>query len=185
MPKPAWLRGKRKRSATQRAIEEGYRSGLEKLNSTFLEKQGCPFEYEPGDKKIKYVVPAQEHSYLPDFVLWNGIIVETKGRFESADRKKHLLIQAQYPDLDIRFVFSNSNAPIYKGSPTSCAKWCEKHGFIWAAKCIPIAWLHEKPRRYVRHDEQDKDGVRRNATKGICIELPARRANSDECYHVG
>ena len=43
-------------------------------------------------------------------MLYNGIIIETKGRFTAADRRKHLLVRKQHPHLDIRFVFENSNA---------------------------------------------------------------------------
>jgi len=95
---------------------------------------------------IPFVQPAQNRNYTPDFLLkHNGILIETKGVFDSADRKKHLLVKAQYPDLDIRFVFSDANAKIYKGSKTTHAAWCEKHGFLWAHKEIPQAWIDEQP----------------------------------------
>ena len=45
--------------------------------------------------------------YIPDFVLDNGIIIETKGLFTSEDRRKHIEVQKQHPELDIRFVFTN------------------------------------------------------------------------------
>ena len=96
-------------------------------------------EYETT--KIKYVVPESLHTYTADFKLPNGIIVETKGRFVVADRKKHLLIQQQYPNLDIRFVFSNSKTKISKGSKTSYADWCIKNNFKYADKEIPQEWL--------------------------------------------
>ena len=47
------------------------------------------------------------------------IHLEVKGLFDVQSRHKMLLVKQQHPDLDIRFVFSNANAPIYKGSPTS------------------------------------------------------------------
>ena len=117
----------------------GYRSGLEDKVDKQLELQGVKVEYETT--KIKYVVPESLHTYTPDFVLPNGIIVETKGRFVVADRKKHLLVQKQYPDLDIRFVFSNSKTKISKGSKTSYADWCNKNGFTFADKEVPEQWL--------------------------------------------
>ena len=127
--------------STRNAIKNGYRSGLETKVSEQLTKAGVKFEYEK--LKIKYSVN-EVRTYTPDFViLSNGIIVETKGRFVAADRKKHLLIQKQEPLLDIRFVFSNSRAKINKGSPTSYADWCDKHGFMWADKFIPEEWLNE------------------------------------------
>ena len=117
----------------------GYRSGLEDKVAKQLELQGVKVEYETT--KIKYVVPESLHTYTPDFVLPNGIIVETKGRFVVADRKKHLLVQKQYPDLDIRFVFSNSKTKISKGSKTSYADWCNKNGFTFADKEVPEQWF--------------------------------------------
>jgi hypothetical protein len=71
------------------------------------------------------------------------LIIETKGRFVTEDRQKHLLIKAQHPELDIRFVFSNSRAKISKTSKTTYAAWCDKYGFKYADKRIPEAWLEE------------------------------------------
>lgn len=73
----------------------------------------------------------------------NGIIIEAKGLFETADRQKHLLIKKQYPHLDIRFIFQNPRNKIYKGSKTTYADWCKKHGFLYAAKLIPASWFRE------------------------------------------
>lgn len=93
--------------------------------------------------KLKYIRPASEHIYTPDFKLPNGIIVETKGRFLLADRMKHIMVKKHNPDVDIRFVFSNSNARISKASKTTYAMWCRKHGFLFADKTIPEEWINE------------------------------------------
>ena len=93
---------------------------------------------------LKYIVPESEHRYTPDFVLPNGVIVESKGIFDVADRKKHQLIKAQYPHLTIRFVFSDPNMQINKNSKTTYAIWCEKHGFLYARKYIPFEWIKEE-----------------------------------------
>lgn len=128
-------------------IENGYKSGLEELNAKLLDEKGVPYEYET--LKIRYLIPAKWHTYKPDFILLdNGIIVETKGKFELDDRNKHIEVKKQHPDLDIRFVFSSPNQKIYKGSKTSYAMWADNNGFKWAAKTIPDAWLHE-PRRSI------------------------------------
>jgi hypothetical protein len=71
------------------------------------------------------------------------MVIETKGRFVTADRQKHLLIKAQHPDRDIRFVFSNSKARISKTSATTYSAWCAKYGFKFADKRIPQEWLNE------------------------------------------
>ena len=69
--------------------------------------------------------------------------METKGRFVTADRKKHKLIKEQHPDIDIRFVFSNSKTRISKTSKTKYGKWCELNGFKYADKVVPDEWLKE------------------------------------------
>jgi len=125
-------------ATTRQAVKHGYRSGLEERVSKELEEAGVKYEYET--QKIKYRVE-EDRTYTPDFILPNGIIVETKGRFTTADRKKHLLIQKQYPKHDIRFVFQNSRAKLYKGAKTTYAQWCDKHGFLYADKSIPEEWL--------------------------------------------
>lgn len=130
-------------SAQQVALKYGFRSGLEEKIAADLTSKGVGFTYE--ELTIPYVTPAKPHKYTPDFVLPNGIIVETKGRFETADRQKHLLVKAQNPALDVRFVFSSSRTRISKRSTTTYAAWCEKNGFKFADKDIPDAWLREKP----------------------------------------
>lgn len=126
---------------TNRAIKYGYRSGLEKKVQDDLKERGVDYSYET--LKIKWVLH-ENKTYTPDFILPNGIIVETKGRFVPEDRKKHLLVKEQHPDLDIRFVFQNSRAKIRKGSKTSYADWCDKHGFLYAEKRIPDEWLKQQ-----------------------------------------
>lgn len=121
--------------------KHGYRSGLEEEVSKQIASKGIPVDYEGST--IQYIIPATEHTYHPDFRLPNEIIVETKGRFVLADRKKHLLIKAQHPTLDIRFVFSNSKNKITKRSKTTYAMWCDKHGFKYADKTIPSDWFKE------------------------------------------
>lgn len=124
-------------------IREGFRSGLEEDLAAQLQAAGVPYTYE--ELTLRYTKPATPSRYTPDFVLPNGIIIETKGRFLPADRKKHLLIQQQHPELDIRFVFTRSAAKLSKTSKTTYANWCEKHGFLYADKAVPQEWLEESP----------------------------------------
>lgn len=126
--------------ATAHGLKNGYRSGLEDKISKQLQESGVSFEYET--LKIRYEVN-ETRRYTPDFVLPNGIIIETKGRFVAADRKKHLLVKQQHQELDIRFVFSNSRAKLSKGARSTYGEWCEKHGFLYADKQIPQEWLDE------------------------------------------
>ena len=122
-------------------IKGRYRSGLEKEVAADLRK---------AQKKVRYEVLKVEwedlryRTYTPDFVLDNGIIIETKGIFDSEDRRKHREIQRQHPELDIRFVFSNAKAKLYKGAKSRYFDWCEQHKFQWANRIIPEEWLKEK-----------------------------------------
>ena len=129
---------KRKLTQRQAAVKHGWRSGLEERVAEQLDSLGVAFTYEK--LQLGYIQPESKHTYTPDFILENGIIVETKGRFELSDRKKHLLVKAQHPDLDIRFVFSNSRQRITKTSKTTYGMWCTQHGFIYADKFIPLEW---------------------------------------------
>lgn len=132
---------KRKLTAKQVAKKYGFRSGLEERIAEQLDKAGIEYTYEKV--KLHYIKPASEHVYTPDFVLANGIIVETKGRFLLADRQKHILVKRHNPAIDIRFVFSNSKAKISKTSRTTYADWCRKNGFLFADKEIPQEWMEE------------------------------------------
>ena len=60
------------------------------------------------------------------------------------DRKKHLFIQEQKPDLDIRFIFDNPNSKLYKNGKMTYGKWCEKHNFLYCRRKdgIPDEWLN-------------------------------------------
>ena len=132
-----------RRGGWSKHVDATYRSGLDKVAAQ-LRDADIDAKYE--EYQIPYEIPASPHHYTPDFVLPNGIIIETKGVFDVDDRKKHLLIQKQYPKLDIRFVFSSSKTHIYKGSKTTYADWCNKYGFKFADKWIPDKWLRERKR---------------------------------------
>tara|TARA_R110000851_G_scaffold176109_2_gene322675 strand:+ start:1507 stop:1917 length:411 start_codon:yes stop_codon:yes gene_type:complete len=124
------------------AIKHGYRSGFEHKVSAQLKEAKVPFEYEVT--VIPYIKPETKHTYTIDFTLPNGILVETKGRWVIEDRKKHLLIKKQHPELDIRIVFMSGKTKIRKGSKTTYGSYCDKHGIEWAEKEIPKAWFSEK-----------------------------------------
>ncbi len=138
---------RKKLSVRARAIKHGYRSGLEEAIATQLNESNVTFEYENKANTVRYTVPAKDHNYLPDFKLPNGIIVETKGRFVLADRKKHQFIKEQHPEIDIRIVFSNSNTRISKSSKTTYGMWCEKLGIPYADKKIPQSWIDEPKKK--------------------------------------
>lgn len=121
--------------------KHGFRSGLEDRFIQELEEYGLEPNYEA--KKFEYIIPESKHNYTPDFPLSPHIVIETKGRWVVEDRQKMLLIKEQYPEIDFRIVFYNANQKIKKGSKTTYAMWCDKHGIKWANKTIPSEWVEE------------------------------------------
>ena len=122
-------------------LEKGYRGTLEHGIVKELKKRRAKFEYET--LKIRWE-EIMYRSYTPDFILRNGIIIEAKGRFLPRERVRAIAVKKQFPDLDIRFVFSNSKSKIYKGSNTTLADWCDEKGFLYHDKIIPVSWIREK-----------------------------------------
>lgn len=122
-------------------LKHGYRSGLEEAVGVQIKKAGIKAKYE--ELRIPFSQPEKVRHYTPDWILPNGIVIETKGRFITADRQKHLLVKATHPDLDVRFVFSNSKTRISKKSQTTYRMWCETKGFQYADRLIPPAWFKE------------------------------------------
>lgn len=132
-------------SKRRRAIAKGYRSGLEEQVSEQIASAGLKVEYETD--KVEYTWPKRDSKYTPDFKLPSSdggfFYVETKGIWSVEDRQKWHLLHEQHPEIDFRLVFSSQNAKLYKGSPTTYAAYCEKHGFTYANKTIPQKWLDE------------------------------------------
>jgi predicted nuclease of restriction endonuclease-like RecB superfamily len=130
---------------TQVGLKHGFRSGLEEAVAEQLAEAGVRFEYE--NMTLHYTQPEQKRKYTPDFVIdtksGKMIIVETKGRWFTADRQKMQRVIEQFPDLDIRMVFTRSKTPIRKGSKTTYGDWCQKLGIQFADKVVPQAWLDE------------------------------------------
>lgn len=125
------------------ALKHGFRSGLEETINESLNKSKKQFGYE--SEKISYIQPETKHNYTPDFILTKRdggkMYIESKGLWVKTDRLKFDLIFNQYPGIDIRFVFQNPNAKLYKGSKTTYAQYCDKKGWLWAKKEIPNEWL--------------------------------------------
>jgi len=127
------------------ALRHGWRSGLEESVAADLFDRDVSFQYEQN--KLQYTVPERQATYTPDFYITNRngkeIIIETKGRFVTADRQKMLFVKGQHPHLDIRFVFSNPNTKISKKSKTTYGMWAKRHGFPYAGRVVPEEWLNE------------------------------------------
>jgi hypothetical protein len=118
----------------------GYRSQYEAYIAALLERGGQQYAYEPHN--IKYVKPEQKSNYLPDFYFpEHGFYIETKGLFSGRDRKKHIWVRDQNPEIDIRFVFQNAYLKLSKRSKTMYCDWATKNGFLWAHKNPPDEWF--------------------------------------------
>ena len=114
-----------------------FRSGLEKQIADLLTELGISYEYE--STKVSYTIP---HNYIPDFVLPNHVVLEAKGYWDAADRRKMKAVKEQNPDLDIRMVFQSPYNKISKKSKTTYAQWCERHNIPWTTwQEIPMDWL--------------------------------------------
>ena len=123
------------------ASKYGYRSVLYKILADELNVLKVKFTYESLKIAWEYLA---YRTYTPDFVLSNGIIIESKGMFTAADRRKHLAIKRQHPKLDIRFVFENSRRKLRKGAKSTYGEWCYKYGLLYSNRVIPEEWLKEK-----------------------------------------
>jgi predicted nuclease of restriction endonuclease-like RecB superfamily len=115
-----------------------FRSKLEKSIADLLDELKIDYEFE--STKLAYTIA---HHYTPDFILPNKhVVLEAKGYWSPADRRKILAVKRDNPDMDIRMVFQNPYNTITKKSKTTYAKWCEKHDIPWTSfQNIPIEWL--------------------------------------------
>jgi len=129
----------RKRSARTKG---GFRSGYEERIYNNAQGRRQELAYEPSDAILFYTKPAKRARYIPDFVLGNGVLVESKGRLTVTDRQKMLNVKESNPGVDIRFLFQRASNRITR-SPNSMTywQWAEKHGFRWyEGENIPDEW---------------------------------------------
>ena len=121
----------------QTSSKQKYRSKFEAGIAATLNKNKVAFSYESLD--LKYILSC---SYCPDFILGNGIIIETKGYLSKEDRRKMLAVKEANPSLDIRFCFQNAKTKLSRGKKRSLSygQWATKNGFLLCHKTIPADW---------------------------------------------
>ena len=114
-----------------------FRSKFEASVALSLSKRGLSFKYE--GLALPYTV---QSVYTPDFILPNGVIVETKGLFDQDDRRKMVAVKKQHPDRDIRICFMKADVKLSR-APHSLKywQWAERHGFLWCQGHIPTSWF--------------------------------------------
>lgn len=137
-----------------RTRPSGKRSKFEERIGKELDDVGMSYTYETWS--YKYEEPLRKNMaqckdcgskrlyrtgwYTPDFFLGNGCIIESKGRFTAADRRKMLAIKESQPDLDIKMLFMRDNK-IHKRSDTKYSDWCEQHGYDYSIDTLKEEWL--------------------------------------------
>lgn len=126
------------RQPSRRAAGTKYRSNFEVDVAGDLVRRGITFQYEPD----AYEYVPNPTTYTPDFYVPEyNFYIESKGFFSPEDRTKHLTFRKQHPNIDIRFVFMNSNTKIRKNSKTTYGDWCNKKGFKYSDRTINDEWL--------------------------------------------
>lgn len=150
------------RTRPDRWYYEGYefKSRIEQTVGKQLLSLKIPFEYETNS--FGYTVKnthgycadcgspnsVVDRSYTPDFFLPNGVIIECKGKFTATERKKHVAMREQHPDLDLRILFQQNSYLQKKQHRGDKSKrygdWCDSKDIKWACGIrLPEEWLEE------------------------------------------
>jgi hypothetical protein len=121
-----------------------YRSWFEVDIAIDALARGIDFAYEQD--VLPWVEPAKIRKYNPDYTVEksNGemLIVEAKGRWTAADRKKICYVTEQHPDVDLRILFERDNTLSKSPKSKRYSEWCDKKGIKWAVgRTIPEEWL--------------------------------------------
>lgn len=123
------------------STKDSYRSQLERDFARSLKERKIEFDYE--SLKIAYT---KEHIYRPDFLVTKKdgglMIIESKGYFPAADMSKMRAVKKCNPEMDIRFIFSDSKKK-NKGSKSNYGEWSKRNGFKFADKTMPSSWRAE------------------------------------------
>ena len=121
-----------------------FRSLFERDFARDLEERKIDYEYET--KKLAWI--PKPRTYTPDFYLPDyDLYIETKGRFTTSDRTKHLCVSDQHPDIDLRFVFMTPYNRLSRSSKTTYGDWCTKNGFVFSKEIIPKEWMKKKKKK--------------------------------------
>lgn len=132
----------------------GYASGLEEQVAAQLDEAGQEFEYE--SLCFTYTEPLRKNlaecgdcgsrnlirtgRYTPDFVLPNGYIIETKGRWTAQDRRKMVAVRDEYTDYTFVMLFQRDNK-LKKNAKSYYSDWCNANGFDYSVETIKMEWL--------------------------------------------
>ena len=136
-----------------RPSKAGMRSKFEKRVAKELDDAGVDYGYE--EYSYEYEEPLRKNRakcgecgsttlvrtgwYTPDFFLANGTIIECKGRWTAADRRKMLAIEEAH-GLGIKMLFMRDNR-IHKNSSTFYSDWCMENNMDFAIGSPDEEWL--------------------------------------------
>ena len=129
------------------------RSKFEKRTATILFDWNIPYKYE--ETSYEYDEPLRKNRarcgdcestnlirtgwYTPDFFLDNGVIIECKGRWTAADRRKMLAVEDAH-GLGIKMLFMRDNK-IHRNSSTYYSDYCMDNNIDYAVGVPPRSWL--------------------------------------------
>lgn len=135
-----------------------YKSRYEFDIATNLKRQKMKFVYEDPGSIAAYHKNASKAEcmdcgsanvgilghYSPDFTLANGIIIEGKGRFVAADRKKILSVLASNNDItrDMFRMLFMQDSKLSAKSTKRYSDWCDDNDIEWdIGPEVPQEWL--------------------------------------------
>ena len=132
---PSKKKNLKRKQGLKQSEQTNFRSKFEAAIAATFEANKVPFAYETLD--VSYQISC---IYKPDFILDNGICIETKGFFSKGPQKTSC-IKTQNPTLEVRFCFQNSKAKLSRGKRSlTYGAWATKHGFLWSHGSIPEEW---------------------------------------------
>ncbi len=102
------------------------KSKFEKRFYEEVTRRGLVFDYEA--ETLPYRL---DLVYKPDWKVHDRLFLETKGKFDYAERRKILAVRRDNPDKEVRLVFMR-NQKLGKGSKMTYGEWCDKHGIQWS-----------------------------------------------------
>lgn len=141
--------------ARRKILPSGRRSKFEDKIAEIFDDNEVEYEYETI--QLQYEEPIRRQNatcgecgskdlrrtgwYTPDFVLQGGgLIVETKGRFTAADRRKMLAVREAHPEERIVMLFMRDNK-IHKNSSTHYSDWCMQNNIEYAVGQPLQEWM--------------------------------------------
>lgn len=126
-----------------------YKSTLEASVAKQLAEYKIHFTYESC--RLLYTIPSSTHYYTPDFNTHPYLKLECKGvgpryGLTKECKQKMLLVKEQFPEIEIRFIFWDSNAITGNGkgrSKITYGEWAKLNGFKYSHKTIPEEWISD------------------------------------------